>query len=190
MKLKLFCFQLALLSLLAGCISNPPRQVMDASAPIGHASLPVYQGWYDGRAVYYLITDVTDATFALGMGANLSSRLVDTLSARQGPAGLGKATERVYVTEDPQQAKIFASAPRPIGPESRDQNYSPVWQVYAVQWSPSATRRQLRSEEDVLSAQEQGVLSVTPTNSVINCPIVGEVKGNNLPGVLIQRNAW
>lgn len=187
MNVKPFLIYTFLWLSLSGCISVTPLETVDAAAPIGQASLPVFQGWYDGRAVYYLITDATDVTFARGMGANTASRLADTLTQQSRPAGTGKAAERVYVTEDPLQAKIFASAPRPIGSESKDANYSPVWQVFAVEWHPSALRHQLRSEEDVLSAMEHGLLTITATRNVINCPIIGEVDGTALPGVKIKK---
>jgi hypothetical protein len=41
-----------------------------------------------------------------------------------------------------------------------------------VEWQDGAAPRELRSEEEVLAAQQAGEVEITVTNMVVNCPFV------------------
>lgn len=82
-----------------------------------------------------------------------------------------------------EQASIFASAPSPVGPGSRDATYSPLWQMVKVTWQPGRSPRELRAEEAVLDAAERGEVVLEPTPVVLNCPIVQRAGHGALPGV-------
>jgi hypothetical protein len=53
-----------------------------------------------------------------------------------------------------------------------DEDYSPVWESNFVKWNDNATVRELKSVEEVLSAQNSGELTVTETDIIVNSPAV------------------
>jgi hypothetical protein len=52
-----------------------------------------------------------------------------------------------------------------------------------VNWVKRERMRELRSEEELLAAEERGELSLDLTAIVVNCPITKEVGGQGLRGV-------
>ena len=147
-------------------------------------SLPLNPGWFDGEQVFYITTEVSDATVAGEKGAIFTARLGDALP--QAGSGLRNPTDRVYAVMNFDQAPVFASAPLPVGPGNRDEAYTPLWQMVMVAWRPGAAPRTLRSQEEVLAAEEAGQLSLTVTRVVLNCPIVHRGGRGGLPGAAMR----
>jgi hypothetical protein len=78
---------------------------------------------------------------------------------------------------------VFQSAPLPTGGANADRSYSPLWRMVLVRWLKPGAVRELRSEEEVLAAQERGDLALEVTDIVVNCPITRSVDGLALKGV-------
>lgn len=154
-------------------------------APTGNTglTLPLLRGWFDGEEVFYVTTDVSHADVARAKGANFSPRLADALPAGPAQPGRRSSVDKVYAVTNFDQASIFASAPFPVGPASRDVAYSPLWQMVKVTWGDGRAQRILKSEEDVLEAAEKGQVRLEPTDVVLNCPIVHRGPKGGLPGV-------
>jgi hypothetical protein len=51
--------------------------------------------------------------------------------------------------------------------------YSPLWQLTQVTFKAGVTPHLLRSRGDVDAAQKRGEITITPTNTVVNCPVLG-----------------
>lgn len=143
-------------------------------------SLPMLGGWYEGSKVYYLTTDISDKELAAEMGANYVPRLEDAIPEYPKPPTVKTVLERVYVFPDKDQPSILASAPQPVGPNSTDHQYSPIWLVYEVRWNNPANQKEITAEEPLLAAEEKGLLTITRTRKVVNCPIVMVENGNSL----------
>jgi hypothetical protein len=131
---------------------------------------PLIGGWAHGKAVKYLLTDV---------------------SVRKDAGALSKATG-YPVTFVPQLGRVPESAlaelylftngvegPNPFGFQGNvldsvpgDKGYSPLWRVYAVTWTDTSAARLLKSAEQVLAAQKAGELTVKRTPLVKNSPVV------------------
>jgi hypothetical protein len=141
--------------------------------------LPVSRAWVDGRVVEYISTDVSDLSMARMMGANHAPRLADALRAAPGASVL----ERVYKFAGQEQISIFQSAPLPIGAENGDRTYSPLWRVVMVRWREPTRARLLKSEEELLAAEQRGDLALEVTDVVVNCPITRVGRGQALRGV-------
>lgn len=152
-------------------------------------SLPLRHGWFDGEPVFYITTDVSDATVARAQGANHAPRLADSLpTAAQASAGARRsAVDKVYAVENFEQGSVFASAPTPLGPTSSSSAYSPLWQMVRVTWRSPRSARTLRSEDAVLDAAERGLVTLTVTPVILNCPILGRGALDRLPGVSLGR---
>jgi len=50
-----------------------------------------------------------------------------------------------------------------------------------VTWNAGTTPYVLKSEEDVLNAETQGVVTIVKTNLVVNCPVIYTPFGGLLP---------
>lgn len=141
--------------------------------------LPLSRAWVDGRVVEYVTTDISDLAMATMMGANYVPRLADAVGASRGRSLL----ERVYKFPKEEQISVFQSAPSPVGAENRDQSYSPLWRVVFVQWAKTALVRELKSEEELLAAEEKKELALEVTEIVVNCPVTRQTGGQSLRGV-------
>ncbi len=141
--------------------------------------LPLHRAWVDGRVVEYVTTDVSDPDIARAYGANYAPRLAKAIAA---PGGVS-VLERVYKCANNEQMGVFQSGPNPTGATSADRNYSPLWRMVVVRWTKPEARRELRSEEAVLAAEERGELTLEVTPVVVNCPVTRGVDGLAVRGV-------
>lgn len=161
---------LILLALLAsGCAHH--------AGPRSETVLPVSRAWVDGRMVEYVTTDISDATMAKAMGVNYVPRLRLAIGAPQ------SILERVYKFSADEQISIFQSAPRPVGARNTDSAYSPLWRLVLVSWKAPHPARVLKSEEELLAAEEAGHVRIELTDIVVNCPVTKAVGGEGLTGV-------
>lgn len=175
-----FAVALGMAAVLAGCAA-PPRL-----PSVAQAHLPLLTGWFEGEAVQYVTTDVSDAEVARAKDGNYAPRLAAALPSAlptPGRPGVGAATDKVYGVTNHTQGSVFASAPSPIGHANADLAYSPLWQLIEVTWRPGQTPRTLKSEEEVLASAASGAVTLTATRIVLNCPIIGRGSQNRLPGV-------
>jgi hypothetical protein len=161
------------LSLLAGCVS--PFFDVGRTETV----LPLSRAWVNGQVVEYVTTDISDVSMAQMMGANFAPRLADTLRAGPGTSVL----ERVYKFPNNEQISVFQSGPAPIGAGNKDGSYSPLWRVVMVNWRDATHVRELKSEEDLLAAQDKGEVTLDVTDIVVNCPITRAGAGQALRGV-------
>ena len=161
------------ISVLLGACANLSKPPM---GPQAH--LPLLQGWFEGQAVFYVTTEVSDADVAKAKNATYTPRLALTVAAN--------ATDKVYGTVNFDQGSVFASAPSPLDYRNTDTAYSPLWRLVKVEWLPGTAPRTLKSEEDVLLAQDKGWVTLTPTQVVLNCPIVHRGTLGGLPGVTVD----
>jgi len=141
-------------------------------------TLPLNFAWVDGRKVEYVTTDISDPTMAQALGVNLVPRLAEAVAAPGRPS----LVERVYKFVDDSQITVFQSAPAPTGPGNADASYSPLWRMVLLRWRKPSLARELKSEEQILSAVDSGELSMAITNIVVNCPITRSVDGKAIRG--------
>lgn len=159
--------------LLAGCATSS----FDAGKT--ETVLKLQRAWFDGKQVEYISTDISDAAAAKQNGVNYVPRLADALPAE----GRKSLVERVYKFPNGEQISIFPSAPTPVGGANTDLNYSPLWRLVMVTWLKPERVRELRSEEELLAAQERGDVGIRVTNIVANCPVIQAADGSRLAGV-------
>jgi hypothetical protein len=114
---------------------------------------------------------------AKALGVNYVPRLRKALGAPQ------SVLERVYKFSAEEQISIFQSAPRPVGALNADANYSPLWRLVLVSWLTPRNGRVLKSEEELLAAEEAGQVRLELTDIVVNCPVTKAVGGEGLAGV-------
>jgi hypothetical protein len=160
-NMKLF-YVIALSLALLGCVPTTNK-----------VSLPLLTGWYNNQVVYYVTTDVSDQTMAHKMGANYSPRLQSAIPVYPKQPQVTTILERVYAFPNGEQEKnVFASIPQPLGATSTDENYSPIWLMYVVEWKNKHEVEELRSEGAIFKAEARGWITITRTDIVVNCPVV------------------
>jgi hypothetical protein len=135
--------------------------------------LPLVQCWYKGKVAYYIQTEASDQTLAQQQGVNYVPLLSNAITAG--------AVDDIYHVTNFKQGNVIPSAPIPAGPGNADPNYSPIWQLSLVTWNSGTTPHILKSEEEVLSARDQGLVTIVKTNIVINCPVIYTPFGGLLP---------
>ena len=130
-----------------------------------------HRGWGpDGRTIYYIVTDATPSAPAQMMGVTYSptsselianSAAVDLFQFKNGINGSGPMGF---------QPGIAAAAPG-------DENYSPIWRIYNVEWNDPKNAKILETRFDIDSFSEDDLLTVSiarPMNSdhLVNCPFI------------------
>ena len=171
--------------IVAGCSTSP-------SVPINgpRVQMPLKQGWFEGKEVFYVTTDASDAVTAKDLEANFSPRLAYALPSAVIEKGSNKppsSVDKVYAFPNFAQNNVFASAPQPVGDQSTESAYTPIWLMMTVTWKTGVTPRALTSEEAVLDAAEKGLVVVASTGVVVNCPIVHRGADGGLSGVTMTR---
>jgi hypothetical protein len=155
-------------------VQNLPK----ANVPV---TLPLTRGYVNGFDVFYISTEASDKGLADHLTNFTHSRVSYAPALGNAPP---QSLGNIYV---------FASGikgPGPLGFQANvadsqpgDPEYSPLWRINNVAWKQGVSPREIKSEADILSAQRNGELIVTPSNKVVNCPFVqwhgGSLKERN-----------
>lgn len=151
-------------------------QVLDIDLEEMTVTFVAHRGWGpDGRTIYYIVTDATPSGPAEMMGvvdsptaANLiaNSAAVDLFQFKNGLKGPGPLGF---------QPGIAAGAPG-------DENYSPMWRIFLIEWSDESDARLLETIPDINAFRDTGMISIdiaTPMDSVhiVNCPFIDPFQG-------------
>ncbi|MDE1765614.1 MAG: hypothetical protein KGI27_04960 [Thaumarchaeota archaeon] len=161
----------------------PVLTLSNANLPL---VIPLTKGLYDGKDVFYISTDTSDSDMASTL-SKYTNFPVNFASA------LGKAPDaalaNIYVFKNGVkgsgimgfQSEVFDAIPT-------DPAYSPLWKVNYVEWNDPSKATVLGSDDDISSAQTNGLVTITPTNIVVNCPIVqwGGNKDGTIPAGSMQ----
>ena len=130
-----------------------------------------HRGWGpDGRTIYYIVTDATPNGPAETMGVTFSPTsaelianpaAVDLFQFQNGIKGSGPMGY---------QPGIAAAAPG-------DENYSPMWRIYTVEWNDPTQAKLLETRFDIDSASEEDLLTVSiarpmKDHHIVNCPFI------------------
>ncbi len=176
MKRSNFSISVAfVIAVILGMTQSPTALHAQNSNPVQNPSviLPLVHCWYRGKVAYYIQTEASDLTLAEQQRVNYVPRLSNAISAG--------AVDDIYTVTNFTQGNVIPSAPIPAGPGNTDPNYTPLWQVSTVTWNSGTTPYTLKSEEEVLKAQDQGLVTIVKTNIVVNCPVIYTPTGGLFP---------
>ncbi len=129
-----------------------------------------HRGWGpDGKTIYYIVTDATPSGPAKMMGVPFSPRsenlitnsTVDLFQFQNGIKGSGSLGFQPGITTV----------------TSDSENYSPIWQIYNVEWNNPENAKILETISDINSFKSKDVILVSlarPMNShhIINSPLI------------------
>lgn len=148
--------------------------IMTACAPQqsgpAKAELPAGKAWADGKEIYFVHTEASDAGVAEKLTNMMKSPVMLVPSLANVPE---EALANVYVFTNGVegtgpfgfQADVFDNPPGSDG-------YSPLRQLNVIAWAEGVTARELTSVDDVLAAETAGELTIEQPGVVINMPFV------------------
>ncbi|HLW16853.1 MAG TPA: hypothetical protein VKV69_05800 [Actinomycetota bacterium] len=143
-------------------VLNCPIVKVSSSSTVPTATtvtVPVTYGYYDGHVDTMISTDVSNKAQATSLHINYSAAML-TQAANKYPA-----LYQVSGTAAPNQPQVFGSQPG-------EDDYSPLWQEITVTWKAGVTPVLLIKDDQVKELASKGMLTLTPTSIVLNCPIV------------------
>ena len=132
--------------------------------------IPLLKGYENGNEIYFIATDVSDektaafATNLTGFKVNYAPALAQTPDSARDQA---YAFTNGVASDGPFGFQIPVVNAKP-----GDEGYSPLWQVNEVTWNDNATARELRSVQEITTAEQNGELSINDTDIVVNHPAI------------------
>jgi predicted small secreted protein len=130
--------------------------------PASKISRPAFHGYYDGRKVTYLNTDVSSKAEAAAMHINYSASI-----------GRVKGLPEIYLVQGHAASGQLAI----FGSEPGEKNYSPLWSETILTWKASAKPTLVTSDTQVNKIEHTGKLTERDAHVVLNCPIISAAKG-------------
>jgi hypothetical protein len=139
-----------------------------------NVSIPVSTGFIDGKIAYFIATDASTQEVAssvsntTGFKVNYAPSLANTSeSARQ----QGFVFLNGFLEEEggPLGSQLSVATAVPGDPD-----YSPLFDINYVHWNMNNTSdiRILKSADEIFDAQQNGELTITKSNVVINSPAI------------------
>jgi hypothetical protein len=133
------------------------------------ATIPMHKGFYNGEAVYFIITDSSDKTHADTITKNQGWKVELAPPLVNAPK---EALSKTYMFTNGVkgdgvhgfQGEVFTSTP------AQPEIYSALTSHVHVTWNDGTTPRVLDSEQTILDAQAAGEVSLQELKVVINMP--------------------
>lgn len=133
-------------------------------------TLPLTRGFADGNEVFYISTEASDAGLADHLTNITGSRVVFAPSLARAPSA---SLSNIYAFENGIEGTgPLGFQPNVADSQPGDEQYSPLWRIILVKWSEGVTATELKSEQEILAAQQEGKLAINVTTMVVNCPFV------------------
>ncbi|MFL6522515.1 MAG: hypothetical protein ACJ71B_03435 [Nitrososphaera sp.] len=154
-------------------ISDTPIMLLEqnltkTSVPV---TLPLTPGYANGHEVFYISTEASDRDLASLMTNWTGARVAYAPSLTNTPPA---ALSNIYAFKN----GIKGSGPLGFQPNVADSEpgnprYSPLWRIVLVQWKEAGVAPvELKSEQEITTALQEGKLTIEPTKMVVNCPFI------------------
>jgi len=127
-------------------------------------TLALLTGYYDNHAVLFLATDSSDKNDAMSHHINYSASLSMSLSS----------ADQIYLVtngKDAGRGPVFSSEPG-------ESDYTPLWQEVRVTWKDPSKAVALGQDTQITDLAKKGMLTLTKTGIVLNCPIIAPLSGS------------
>jgi hypothetical protein len=149
----------------SGTAGTSMMKLTTTNAPV---VIPLVKALYDSKGVMFIITEVSDKTMRDQIG-NFTGSLVNYEPNLTKSQDIGQLWIFKNGVKGPGlmgfQTNVLNSIPG-------DPHYTPLWKVNIVEWKTTSTPTILGSDDIIANAVKKGQITVTPTNVVINCPVV------------------
>lgn len=163
MKKNAFLLLSMLVLIVAACAPQAAEEMPKAELPAGKA-------WADGKEIYFVHTEASDADVAQLLTDMMTSPVLHVPSLADVPA---ESLADVYVFDNGLegmgpfgfQADVFDNPPGTTG-------YSPLRRVNVVTWVDPEKARLLTSVAEITSAKDAGEVTIAQPGVVVNMPFV------------------
>ena len=133
------------------------------------ATIPLHKGWYNGEPVYFIITDASEQIHADTITKQQKWKVELAPLLANAPK---EALSKTYLFTNGvkgdgihgSQGEVFTSTP------AQPQAYSALTSHVHVTWNNAQQAQVLDSEEAILDAERQGLVTLTELPVVINMP--------------------
>lgn len=145
---------------------EPSLKLSRSSVP---AEIPLHKAFFDGKPVYYIITDTNDKTHAKAISEKQKWKVEIAPSLSKMPKESlgdvymflnGMEGNGTYGFQD----EVFSSTP------TQTEQYSAIHSVTHVTWKDNQKSEVLDSIQKILDAKKTGKIELEKTNAIINMP--------------------
>jgi hypothetical protein len=151
------------------------QNLSDTNLPI---EIPLTMGYVDGNVVYYISTEASVKEVADHLTDLSGFRVAFTPSLQNTPK---ESLANIYAfTNGIKGPGAFGFQPQVADSQPPDADYSPLWSVHAVTWKDNVIPRELKSEESIMDAKNNGEITIEDAGVIVNCPFV-QWKDDHLP---------
>lgn len=147
-----------------------PGSVLKLSRANVPIDIPLMKGYENGNEIFFIATDASDEKTAAmitndtGFNANFAPILAQTPEASRnqiyafmnGIAGNGTFGFQLPV----------------VNAKPGNEGYSPLGQLSLVMWNQGVTARELKSVQEIMTAQQNGELAINKTDIIVNHPAI------------------
>jgi hypothetical protein len=150
--------------------SEGPGSVLKLSQANVALAIPMMKGYENGHEIFFIATDASDnqtasaITNQTGFKVNIAPVLAKTPeSARNQAYG--------FTNGIPGNGPFGFQLPV-VATKPGDQGYSPLWQLNLVEWNQGFNPKEIKSVQEIMAAQQNGSLTVTKTDTIVNHPVI------------------
>jgi hypothetical protein len=147
-----------------------PGSVLKLASTNVPIDIPLQKGYENGNEIYFIATDASDeetaayATNLTGFKVNYAPALAQTPDTASGEA---YAFTNGVEGDGPSGFQLPVISGKP-----GDEGYSPLQVVNEVKWNDNATARELKSVQEITTAEQNGELSINSTGIIVNHPAI------------------
>lgn len=149
-----------------------PESLLNLYASNVPIDIPLIKGYVNEEEIYVIATDASDNETAnkitefTGFKANIASILAQTPNPGQ-----------AYVFKNGVQGDgLLGFQPSVLNAKPGDNTYNPLYQINFVQWNEE-TQQELKSVDEILAAEQDGLVTIEKSDVVVNKPAVKWVGG-------------
>ncbi len=147
-----------------------PGSVLKLSRASIPMDIPMAKGYENGSEIFFIATDASDEKTAeqitklTGFKVNFAPLLSQTPESGRGQA---------YVFTNGVAGKGPLGFQIPVlGAKPGDEGYSPLLQLNMVIWKDGSPAKELKSVQEIMTAQQNGILTVNKTSIIVNHPAI------------------
>jgi hypothetical protein len=150
--------------------SKGPGSVLKLSQANVALDIPMMKGYENGHEIFFIATDASDnktaaqITNETGFKVNFAPILAQTPEAARGQA-------YVFTNGIPGQGPFGFQLPV-VNAKPGDQGYSPLLQLNMVEWNQGIAAKEIKSVQEIMSAQQNGSLTIAKTDTIVNHPAI------------------
>jgi hypothetical protein len=147
-----------------------PGSVLKLSRANVPIDIPLMKGYENGNEIFFIATDASDEKTAAmitnktGFKANFAVILTQTPEASR---------NQIYAfTNGIAGNGTFGFQLPVVNAKPGDEGYSPLGQLSLVMWNQGVTARELKSVQEIMTAQQNGELAINKTDIIVNHPSI------------------